>query len=190
MHKLSCSVDDIVANPSACTSRDCLQATQRRFNNFPSSKMAKGIVAFLLVVVVLSAVLHSAAADQGTRKLLAVQNSGCNRPPSGGFLFKIIISGNFWNHDSWLGNHQCCNGQWMSGGCHGGNCYWRGAQYNNWSWEGGWQCCFGSWNRGGCSSHGSDCHFEGKRFTPWQWWEGKQCCHGGSFKHGGCGGRN
>jgi hypothetical protein len=180
------------ANSSGCTCRYCLHVTRRLINSSTSIKMAKSVVSFLLVAVVVSAAVHAVAADQAmaTRKLLAVTNSGCNRPPSGGFLFTVIITGNFWNHNSWLGNHQCCNGQWLNGGCHGGGCYWNGANYNNWSWENGWQCCFGSWNRGGCHSHKSDCFWEGKKFAPWSWWEGRQCCHHGSFKWGGCGDRN
>jgi hypothetical protein len=152
--------------------------------------MAKSIVAFFLVALVLSAAVQSVSADKAVRKLLAVQQNGCSsRPPSGGFFLAIIITGTFWNHNSWLGNYQCCNGQWYNGGCHQGNCMWRGNSYSDWGWTEGWQCCSGSWVQGGCSSHTSDCYYNGHKFSAWSWWQGEQCC-GGSFKSGGCGWRN
>jgi hypothetical protein len=157
--------------------------------------MAKSIIAFLLVALVLSAAVQSVSADKTARKLLATQQNGCGSPPpQGGFFITIVITGTFWNHNSWLGNYQCCNGQWVNGGCHAGNCYWKGVTYSNWSWENGanWQCCSGSWVQYGCKHHSqsnNDCYYNGNKFSPYSWWQGEQCCNG-VFRSGGCSGRN
>lgn len=154
--------------------------------------MAKSTIAFLLFALVVCAAMQSAAADQTARKLMATQNQGCSSPPSGGFLFTLIIRATFWNHLGWLGNYQCCNGNWVNGGCHQGNCYWQGKTYSTGVWADAWQCCTGSWVRGGCNSGGSSnlCYYNGKQFSTYTWWEGQQCCIDGSFRSGGCGGRN
>jgi hypothetical protein len=152
--------------------------------------MAKSIVALFLVALVVSAAVQSVSADKAVRKLLATQQNGCSsRPPSEGFLFTFIITASFWGHRSWLGNYQCCDGQWYNGGCHQGSCTWGNNTYNNNVWADGWQCCGGSWVRSGCNQGSNSCWYNGNQFSNYAWWEGMQCCDG-SFKQGGCGYRN